>query len=90
MKAKYIILLLVGTLALFSSATLPMGTVASHEKSIPNKEKRVYICGGKYAKKFHSHSKCRGLNNCKASIYYYDSVKEAQDAGYEYCRICWK
>lgn len=51
---------------------------------------RVYICGGKYATKFHSKSNCYGLNNCKGEIYYYDSVREAQKNGFSYCKICWK
>lgn len=28
----------------------------------------VYICLGKYAKKYHLVNTCRGLNNCKAEI----------------------
>ncbi|PLX08132.1 MAG: hypothetical protein C0596_07480 [Marinilabiliales bacterium] len=51
---------------------------------------KVYVCGGKYSKKFHSTSKCKGLNNCKSKIYYYDSQSAALKAGYEYCKICWK
>ncbi|MFT4696891.1 MAG: hypothetical protein ACI9SJ_000007 [Flavobacteriaceae bacterium] len=32
---------------------------------IPNE---VYICTGKYSKKYHYTNKCRGLSNCKGSI----------------------
>lgn len=28
----------------------------------------VYICTGKYAKKYHYKSNCRGLSNCKGEI----------------------
>ena len=51
---------------------------------------RVYVCGGKYATKFHSHSNCRGLNNCKGGTYYYSSQQAAKNAGYSYCSICWR
>jgi len=51
---------------------------------------RVYVCGGEYATKFHSHSNCRGLNNCKGGIYYYSSQQAAKNAGYSYCSICWR
>ena len=53
-------------------------------------DSRVYICGGKYATKFHSYSRCRGLNNCRGGIYYYESEKDAKNAGYDYCNICWR
>ncbi len=53
-------------------------------------ESKVYICGGKYAKKFHSRDNCRGLNNCKSAIYSYNSQQTAINNGYEYCLICWK
>ena len=51
---------------------------------------RVFICGGKYAKRFHSHSRCKGLNNCKGGIYYIDSAADAIRKGFSYCNICWK
>lgn len=50
----------------------------------------VYVCGGKYSEKFHSHSKCSGLNNCKGGIYTYSSQSAAQTAGFTHCKICWK
>ena len=87
MKAKYIITILVIALSFVSATTFPTQTITTTEHS---KESRVYVCGGKYATKFHSHAKCRGLNNCKGGIYYYNSIKEAERAGYTYCRICWK
>ena len=52
-------------------------------------QSRVYICGGPYATKFHSRNNCRGLNNCRSDIYYYNSQQEALDNGYKYCLICW-
>ena len=51
---------------------------------------KVYVCLGKYAEKFHSRNDCRGLNNCKGGIGYYDSQEAALSAGFDYCAICWK
>jgi len=31
-------------------------------------ESNVYICQGKYSKKYHLSKTCRGLSNCKAAI----------------------
>jgi hypothetical protein len=31
-------------------------------------ENQVYICTGKYSKKYHYKKSCRGLSNCKSSI----------------------
>ena len=50
----------------------------------------VYVCKGPYSKKFHSSSSCRGLSNCSTDIGKYSSQQAAKDAGYDYCKICWK
>ncbi len=52
-------------------------------------ESKVYVCGGKYSTKLHSHSNCRGLNNCKGGVFTYESQSAAKRAGYKYCLICW-
>lgn len=83
----FIIALSFGTISTVSYAFKSKTTV---KKEITTQSQRVYICGGKYATKFHSRDNCRGLNNCKSDIYYFDSAKEAQDNGYDYCSICWK
>ena len=31
-------------------------------------ETKVYICTGKYAKKYHYDEDCRGLSNCKGDV----------------------
>lgn len=36
--------------------------------SFDSVESKVYICNGKYSKKYHYSEKCRGLSNCKSSI----------------------
>ncbi|BDD04859.1 hypothetical protein HNQ88_002253 [Aureibacter tunicatorum] len=59
------------TLFLFSGCTLK-GNYSSvydrEEIKISLKNDVVYVCGGKYSKKFHSYSSCRGLNNCKSKV----------------------
>jgi hypothetical protein len=86
---KKVLLLFVAMIMIgaFQSSSINTGDLRTN--SIV-KEGRVYVCGGKYATKFHSSTKCRGLNNCKSDIYYYDSQKDALDAGYKHCLICWK
>ena len=85
------------TIKTFNKITLnkntPTNRVYKENKSlekVDNTQSRVYICGGKYAKKFHSRNNCRGLNNCRSEVYYYNSQQEAIDNGYKYCLICWK
>jgi len=82
-------------LTLILIAFISLSFVVVNDSNIPNvngieqSSNKVYICGGKYATKYHSHSSCRGLNNCKAEIYYYESQQEAINNGYSYCLICW-
>ena len=33
-----------------------------------NEEEKVYICTGKYAKRYHCDENCRGLGSCKGEI----------------------
>jgi len=51
---------------------------------------KVYMCGGAFATKFHSRTNCRGLNNCRSDIYYYNSQNEAKENEYDYCSLCWR
>jgi hypothetical protein len=44
---------------------------------------QYYICGGNYAECYHTKSSCRGLNNCRSSIYSVSSI-----SGYLPCSIC--
>ncbi|WP_053989827.1 hypothetical protein [Mangrovimonas sp. TPBH4] len=41
-------------------------------------ETNVYICKGKYSKKYHYNKSCRGLSNCSTDIYKV-SLEEARD-----------
>lgn len=48
--------------------------------------KRVYVCDGPYAKKYHGKKNCRGLENCSGSIKSI-SLQEAREMGRTPCRI---
>lgn len=88
MKKKLLSLVFVFALGFLSSFTNT--NVITNNDRVEGIYSRVYICGGKYAKKFHSKSSCRGLSNCRSEVYYYDSEQEAKENGYNYCKICWK
>jgi hypothetical protein len=88
MKALYLFKILL--VVVICSSFMKADTTADVSKADLSVSQTVYICGGKYATKFHSTSKCSGLNNCKGGIYKYDSQEEAMDEGYSHCKICWK
>ena len=44
----------------------------------------VYICKGKYSKKYHYKKDCRGLSNCSTDIYTV-SLSEAKNIGRTLC-----
>ncbi|TXE15689.1 hypothetical protein ES692_15525 [Psychroserpens burtonensis] len=47
-------------------------------------ESKIYICKGKYSKKYHYSEKCRGLSNCKSSIEKV-TLKDAKNIGRSLC-----
>lgn len=47
-------------------------------------EKSVYICNGKYSKKYHYTKYCRGLSNCKSTITKV-SLTKAKNKGRKIC-----
>lgn len=49
-------------------ATLGLNSCTEVKASEQNKEEKVYICTGKYAKKYHKYSDCKGLGSCKGDI----------------------
>ena len=49
-----------------------------------NANSDVYVCKGKYAKKYHFDKDCRGLSNCKAAIVSME-LQEAKDLGRTLC-----
>lgn len=61
MKKIALIVVLSGFTFSLTSAKLPITDIQQTTST-------VYICNGKYAKKYHYKKDCRGLSNCKASI----------------------
>ncbi len=47
----------------------------------------VYVCGGRYAKKYHAREDCKGLENCKGGISKLSIVKA--HSKYGACRACY-
>lgn len=48
----------------------------------------VYVCTGKYSKRFHSDEDCRGLQSCRGEIITM-SIEEAEDYGLTPCGYCY-
>ena len=59
-------------------------TIVKQESQTTNE---VYICAGRYAKKYHRRPNCRGLNNCRGGV-----IKIELEKAREYktpCSICY-
>ncbi|KOS05039.1 hypothetical protein AM493_02560 [Flavobacterium akiainvivens] len=52
--------------------------------STPPSTDYVYICNGKYSKKYHLKEDCRGLNNCSTKVEKV-TLKDAKDKGRTLC-----
>lgn len=52
--------------------------------SPPPVDSNVYICNGKYSKKYHLKENCRGLSNCSTKIEKV-TLKSAKDKGRTLC-----
>lgn len=48
----------------------------------------VYVCTGRYAKRFHCDEDCRGLQSCRSGIVVM-SIEEAEDYGLTPCGYCY-
>lgn len=48
----------------------------------------VYVCTGKYAKRYHCDEYCRGLQSCRSEIVVM-SIEEAEDYGLTPCGYCY-
>jgi len=80
---KIIVLLSLFTLTLSVNAT-PI----HHAKHIaPKQVTYVYICDGKYSKRYHSSPTCRGLDNCKGGVEKV-TLEQAIKMGRTPCHVC--
>lgn len=50
---------------------------------------QVYVCTGPSATKYHDSDECWGLNRCKNRIKKV-SIEEAEEMGYDSCKICYE
>ena len=48
----------------------------------------IYVCTGKYAKRFHCDEDCKGLQSCRGGIVVM-SIEEAEDYGLTPCGYCY-
>lgn len=48
----------------------------------------VYVCTGRYAKRFHCDEDCKGLQSCRGGIVVM-SIEEAEDYGLTPCGYCY-
>lgn len=53
-----------------------------------NKEEKVYICTGKYAKRYHCDENCKGLGSCKGKIRLVP-ISTAKKQGKTPCGYCY-
>lgn len=53
----------------------------------PKAQTYVYICQGRYSKRYHSSPNCKGLDNCKGGVIKV-TLEEAQKEGRTPCHIC--
>ena len=56
--------------------------------TVSTAETYVYICTGPNAKRYHSSSTCRGLDNCSKEIKKV-TISIAKDKGRTPCKICY-
>jgi hypothetical protein len=88
-KLIYSLLVLVPVIIL--STFNPTFTQPSYTASIiklQDKTENVYICTGKYSKRYHSTPLCSGLNNCRSDIIEV-SKRKAKNLGRTPCKICY-
>lgn len=79
-KILFIVALVVATLGTYSC------TNASAKEQ--KKEAKVYICTGKYAKRYHKYFDCKGLNSCKGEILLIP-ISKAKKQGKTPCGYCY-
>ena len=64
-------------------------TVESRDtKRNPTHYDEVYVCGGRYAKRYHNDEYCKGLQSCKGGIEIM-TIEEAEDLGKTPCGYCY-
>jgi hypothetical protein len=63
----------------------PFGVISAAPK---DNSSDVYVCTGKYAKRYHCDEECKGLRSCRGDIVVM-SIEEAEDYGLTPCGYCY-
>jgi hypothetical protein len=63
----------------------PFGVISAAPK---DNSSDVYVCTGRYAKRFHCDEDCKGLRSCRGDIVVM-SIEEAEDYGLTPCGYCY-
>lgn len=63
-------------------------TSCNDSKRKNNNDYSVYICDGPFAKRYHKHRNCSGLDNCSGSVFS-STHEEAEKQGLTKCQICY-
>jgi hypothetical protein len=69
-------------------ALIGLNACAEANASEQKKETKVYICTGKYAKRYHRYSDCKGLGSCKGEIRLVP-ISTAKKQGKTPCGYCY-
>lgn len=70
----------------FTLLLLSCGGSAKHSHESHDGE--VYVCGGRYSKRYHNDEDCRGLRNCRGRVSSM-SIEEAEAMGKTPCGYCY-
>lgn len=63
----------------------PFGVISAAPK---DNSSDVYVCTGRYAKRYHCDEECKGLQSCRSEIVVM-SIEEAEDYGLTPCGYCY-
>lgn len=69
---------------------LALLSCGDNKQNSPNDKRfdEVYVCKGKYTKRFHNDIDCKGLMNCRGGIEIM-SIEKAGNIGLTPCKLCY-
>ena len=76
------------TLLLFALLAIASCGGSKEKENKKNHYDEVYVCTGRYAKRFHCDEDCKGLQSCRSEIVVM-SIEEAEDYGLTPCGYCY-
>lgn len=66
----------------------PVGVSGVRYVATEDNGDEVYVCTGKYAKRFHCDEDCKGLRSCRGEVVTM-SIEEAEEQGLTPCGYCY-